>query len=355
MQDTPYLKIDLDKLQRNIKSMAEFASTQGIKLRPHIKAHKIPEIAKMQIAAGAAGITVAKLGEAEVMFAAGVDDILVAYPLIGAVKLQRARNLLERGCKLSFMVDSCVGAQALNDINYPGGIDALVKVNSGLGRCGFLPGEGLTEFVLWLTSLQNLNFKGLLTHAGHAYGCKDSEAVGEVGRREGELMVTAAQALREKGIPVEEVSIGSTPTARWGGAVPGVTEIRPGNYVFYDATQVALGTTDRENCSLTVRSTVVSRPAPGKAIIDAGAKVLALDQGAHGGGAVQGFGLLAKEDWVLSRLSEEHGVIEGQDLPEIGETLDIIPNHACPVINLADSVVLSDGTFWRVAGRGQVR
>lgn len=355
MHDTPYIMIDLVKLQANIKAMAEFATAQGLKLRPHIKAHKIPEIAQMQNAASAAGITVAKLGEAEAMFSAGIDDILVAYPLIGEAKLLRVQNLLKRGCKLTLLVDSRVGAQGLDNLQHPGGIDVLVKVDSGLGRCGFLPGKGLTEFVLWLTSLQHLNFKGLLTHAGHAYGCSGAEAVRAVGRQEGELMVAAARALREKGIPVEEVSIGSTPTVRWGGAVPGVTEIRPGNYVFYDATQVALGVVESGQCSLKVRSTVVSRPAPERVIIDAGAKVLALDQGAHGGGVVQGFGLLEHRCWVLSRLSEEHGVIEGQNLPEIGEHVDIIPNHACPVINLADTVVVSDSTLWRVAARGQVR
>lgn len=353
--DTPYIMIDLAQLQENIKAMAEFASARGLKLRPHVKAHKIPEIARMQIAAGATGITVAKLGEAEVMFAAGIDDILVAYPLIGAVKLQRARNLLEQGCKLTFLVDSSVGAKALNELAFPGGVDVLVKVDSGLGRCGFLPGRDLEDFVQWLIILPNLNFKGLLTHAGHAYGCQDPKAVEVVGRQEGELMVSAARSLRSKGIPVQEVSIGSTPTARWGGAVAGVTEIRPGNYVFYDATQVALGVAEPKQCSLRVRSTVVSRPASHRAIIDAGAKVLALDRGAHGGGAVQGYGLLANENWVLSRLSEEHGVVEGRDLPEIGEMVEIIPNHACPVINLADAVRVSDGTLWQVAGRGQVR
>jgi D-serine deaminase-like pyridoxal phosphate-dependent protein len=349
--DTPYILIDLAQLQENIRAMAEFATARGIRLRPHVKAHKIPEIARMQIAAGAAGITVATLGEAEVMFAAGIDDILVAYPLVGAIKLQRARNLLEHGCKLTFLVDSQIGAKALNELSLPGGASVLVKVDSGLGRCGLLPGSGLEDFVRWLSTLPGLKFKGLLTHAGHAYGSRTPEAVATVGRQEGELMVSAAQSLRSKGIAVQEVSIGSTPTARWGGSVPGVTEIRPGNYVFYDATQVALGVARPEQCSLKVRSTVISRPAPRRAIIDAGAKVLALDQGAHGGGAVKGYGLLEKENWVLSRLSEEHGVIEGEGLPEIGEIIDIIPNHACPVINLTDAVQVSDGSTWRVAGR----
>lgn len=354
MLDTPHIMINLEQLQENIAEMAAFAVARGIKLRPHIKAHKIPEIARMQIAAGATGITVAKLGEAEVMFCAGINDILVAYPLIGREKMCRARELLQRGCKLTLMVDSKLGAQSIDELNYPGGIDVLVKVDSGLRRCGFLPGEDLDDFVFWLTTLKSLNFKGLLTHAGHVYGCSGSESVQTVGRQEGELMVASAKNLRDKGVAVQEVSIGSTPTVRWGGAVPGVTEIRPGNYVFNDATQVALGVARPEQCSLRVRSTVISRPTWDRAIIDAGAKVLALDQGAHGGGAVRGFGLFEGKDWTLTRLSEEHGVLEGKKLPDIGKVIDIIPNHACPVLNLADVVHLNNGVSWKVAARGKV-
>jgi D-serine deaminase-like pyridoxal phosphate-dependent protein len=353
--DTPYISIDLEKLKVNIKEMAEFAGSRGLKLRPHIKAHKIPEIAHMQMEAGAIGITVAKLGEAEVMFSAGIDDILVAYPLIGQTKMLRIRRLVEQGCKLSVLTDSKVGALQLNELALSGGIDVLVKVDSGLGRCGFPPGGALEEFVFWLKTLTNINFRGLITHAGHAYGCSGYEEVQAVGVREGELMVAAAESLRRQGIDVDTVSIGSTPTARAGGSVKGVAEIRPGNYVFYDATQVALGVVGRERCSLRVYSTVVSRPEPNRAIIDAGAKVLALDRGAHGGGAVSGHGILMNDSWTLSRLSEEHGVIEGPCLPEIGTIVDIIPNHACPVVNLSDSVLVSGGQVWRVAARGRVR
>jgi len=353
--DTPFVQIDLEKLQRNINTMAALAAAQGTKLRPHIKAHKIPEIAQMQVEAGAVGITVAKLGEAEAMFSAGINDILIAYPLIGWEKLERVQNLLRQGCKLTLLVDSSVGALGLEKLAYPGGIDIMVKVDSGLGRCGLQPGPELVDFVHRLGSCKHLNFRGLLTHAGHAYGCENAEAVKAVGLEEGRLMVQAANSIRNTGLPVEEVSIGSTPTARWGGSVPGVTEIRPGNYVFYDATQVALGVTGRENCSLMVKSTVISRPGPNRAIIDAGAKVLALDKGAHGGGSVKGFGLLPSPDWTLTRLSEEHGVLEGSNLPEIGNVLDIIPNHACPVVNLVDTVILSNGKTWKVAARGKVR
>lgn len=354
MEDTPYLLVDIEQLKNNIGGMASFAAKQGIKLRPHIKAHKIPEIARMQIEAGATGITVAKIGEAETMFSAGIKDILIAYPVIGEVKLQRVVALLDQGCKLTVLVDSKEGVQFLENLAYPVGIDIMVKVDSGLGRCGLLP-DSLVDFVKWVCEHKNVNFKGLLTHAGHAYGCNNLNEVREIGHQEGRVMVDSANALRKSGISVSVVSIGSTPTARFGGAVSGVTEIRPGNYVFYDATQVALGVVRPDQCSLKVISTVVSRPGANRAIIDAGAKVLALDQGAHGGGAVSGFGILENKSWTLTRLSEEHGVIEGRELPDIGNTISIIPNHACPVLNLADSVRLSDGREWRVAARGKVR
>lgn len=354
MEETPRLLLDSNQLRRNITDMSSFASKQGIKLRPHVKAHKIPEIARMQIESGAAGITVAKLGEAEVMFGAGIDDILVAYPIIGADKAHRVLNLLRQGCHLTLLVDSTVGAQLLDELAVPGGINVMIKVDSGLGRCGLLP-DAVQDFAKWVCTLKNLNFKGLLTHAGHSYGCRSLEEVREVGIHEGEVMVILANLLRKNGICVEEISIGSTPTAKFGGSVPGVTEIRPGNYVFYDATQVALGVATPDQCSLRVRSTVISRPTEDRAIIDAGAKVLALDRGAHGGGAVSGYGLLGNSAWKLTRLSEEHGVIEGNGLPKIGTQIDIIPNHACPVLNLADSVMTSDGREWLVAARGMVR
>jgi len=353
--DTPYVWIDIKKLEKNIAAMAALAQRQGVKLRPHIKAHKIPEIAQLQIAAGAKGITVSKLGEAEVMFEAGFDDILVAYPLVGKTKLQRLATLVNKGCRIIALTDSYQGAEGLDSLAIPGGLGVMVKVDTGLGRCGFTPGAELKAFVRWLKGRKNLNFKGLLTHAGHAYGCKDQDQVRLVGVQEGEQMVACAQALRSQGIEVPEVSIGSTPTVEFGGGVNGVTEIRPGNYVFYDATQVALGVVHPGRCSLKVRSTVISRPARDRAIIDAGAKVLALDQGAHGGGAVAGFGLLEKPDWALEKLSEEHGILRGRNLPEIGKSVDIVPNHACPVVNLANSIYVSDGREWAVAARGRVK
>ncbi|MGI6366448.1 MAG: alanine racemase [Bacillota bacterium] len=346
--DTPFVRIDLEILEKNIRDMADFARAQGIRLRPHVKTHKIAEITRMQLEAGSTGITVAKLGEAEAMFAAGARDILVAYPLVGAEKLTKVRGLLERGCKLTLMVDSVDGARLLDQLAWPGGIDVLVEVDSGLGRGGLLP-EDLEGFVQWLVSLKHLNFKGLLTFEGHSYACQDLESVKAFAVQIGEMMVAAAEALRAKGIPVAEVSIGSTPSARWGGAVPGITEIRPGNYVFNDATQVALGVAKPENCSLKVVSTIVSRPAKNRALIDAGAKILAKDHGRAG------YGLLANPNWQITRLWEEHGLIEGDNLPELGSVVEIIPNHSCPVVNLVDTVAVSNGEVWKVTARGLVR
>lgn len=350
--ETPFVFLDKEKLQNNIDAMATFAAEHGVKLRPHAKAHKLPQIAKMQIKAGACGITVAKLSEAEVMFAAGIEDILLAYPLIGESKLARAKDLLAAGCKLTLMVDSLFGAEKISELATPGGTDVLVKVDSGLHRCGLEPGPQLDCLVSQLQSLPAINLRGLMTHAGHVYGCADPSLVAEIGRAEGELMVRTATAMRARGLPIDEVSIGATPTVFWGGQIPGVTEIRPGNYVFYDATQVSLGVVGPERCSLRVIATVVSRPTPNRGIIDAGAKVLALDQGAHGSNAVCGFGLMESPDWQLVRLSEEHGVVEGSNLPSIGSQVWIIPNHACPVINLVDRVWLSDGQVWPIAARG---
>lgn len=352
--ETPYVYIDLKKLQKNIDAMAALAAKNGVKLRPHVKAHKLPQIARLQMEAGASGVTVAKLGEAEVMFANGITDILVAYPLVGEEKLARARKLIRQGCKLSLMVDSLGGAQQISQLALPGGTDVLVKVDSGLKRCGLTPGPQLEDFVLKLRQLPGLNLRGIMTHAGHVYACTDASAVPAIGRAEGELMAAAATALRKLGVSIPEVSIGATPTVFWGAQVKGVTEIRPGNYVFYDAVQVALGIVKPERCSLTVIATVISRPAAERAIIDAGAKVLALDQGAHGSAALQGFGQLDNPNWRLTRLSEEHGVIEGTALPALGSQVRIIPNHACPVINLTDTVWTSAGYSWPVAARGKV-
>ena len=361
--DTPAVVVDLAKLKRNIQDMASFAAQAGVSLRPHVKAHKMLSIARLQLSAGACGLAVAKLGEAEVMLESGCQDILVANQVVTPEKIQRLIHLSEKA-KIACAVDSADNALALSQAAHSRGkkIPVLIEIDTGLRRCGVLPGQPVIDLAKTVASLRGLRLEGFMTHAGHAYAAKNLEEVKWVGQREGEILAEMAEKLRRLGLPCQVVSVGSTPTARYAGKVPGVTEIRPGNYVFYDAVQVALGVAQEEQCALTVIATVISRPDPGRAVIDAGSKVLALDRGAHGTASVHGFGLIkGHPEYVLERLSEEHGIISlppGADL-RIGEKLEIIPNHACPVVNLCDTVVVTEEDkvidLWPVEARGKSR
>lgn len=362
--DTPAVLLDLDKLEDNMEDMTVFAQKAGVRLRPHIKTHKTPEIALRQVAKGAVGITAAKLGEAEVMVKAGLKDIFIAYQLVGEKKMFRLQKLMQQA-RVSVAVDSMEGAsllaQAAEGANMP--IPVLMEINSGLHRCGVLPGEDALALARGVMGMPFLQFEGVFTHAGHAYGAASYEEVVQIGEEEGAAVLQAASLLRSCGIPVQTVSVGSTPTAKISGSVAGVTEVRPGNYVFYDAIQVGLGVATRDQCALRVEATVISRPTEDRAVIDAGSKVFSLDKGAHGRESVQGFGIITGyPHLILSGLSEEHGIIERAgkrgDLPGIGERLQVIPNHACPVVNLTDSLTLVRGGEivgqWLVAARGRV-
>jgi D-serine deaminase-like pyridoxal phosphate-dependent protein len=208
-----------------------------------------------------------------------------------------------------------------------------------------------------LASLRGLRLRGVFTHAGHGYLRDTPEEVAAVGRQEGETLAAVAERLRRAGLPVEEVSVGSTPTARHAMAMPGVSECRPGNYVFHDASQVSLGTCGLEDCALSVLATVVSVPAPERAVVDAGSKTLSSDPLRPRAG---GHGLVLGRRSRLERLSEEHGVVavaEGESF-RVGERLRLLPNHACVVANLHDRLHAVRGDriedVWRVAARGRV-
>lgn len=227
--DTPSLLIDFDKLENNVARMQRIADDNGVKLRPHTKTHKTPYIAHMQIRAGARGITVAKLGEAEVMNAAGIDDILVAFPLQGAAKMERLLRLAERA-QMRVSLDSLKVAQDISDAAAERGVKIpfYVEVDPGLHRVGLPPREPTRAFVREVVKMPALEFIGLLTHAGHTYAATTREQIAAIGKNEGELMVETAEMIRADGIAVGEVSVGSTPTARFAAQVKGVTEIRPG-------------------------------------------------------------------------------------------------------------------------------
>lgn len=361
--DTPALLVNAGVLLRNLMDMAEFTEAMGIQLRPHTKAHKLVPIAQKQLELGATGITVSKLGEAEAMVEAGITDILIAYELVGEAKMERLLNLMEKA-EIRVAVDSMDGAALLNTACASRGkeLKVLIEVDTGLHRCGTLPGEETLKLAKELAQFPHLKLIGIMTHAGQVYGAGNWDEIRRIGEMEGGEMVKTADLLRANGIEVEVVSVGSTPTAKIAGAVKGITEVRPGNYVFYDAIQVGLTTAVEEDCALTVLATVISRPAPDRVVIDAGSKALALDQGAHGKSSVRGFGIVKRQsEVVIERLSEEHGILRvPTDSPlKVGDRIEVIPNHACPVINLFDevNVVQMDDVVdvWPIHARGRVR
>ncbi len=355
---TPAVVVDLDVLEKNVSRMAARAREAGVKLRPHAKTHKCPEIGRLQRAAGAWGLSLAKVGEAEAFVAAGFDDLFLAYPTVGDDKARRLLALSERA-RLAAGVDSAEGARSLAAAFADAGrtLDVVLKVDVGYGRVGVLP-ERAAELARAVAGEKGLRLRGIFTHAGHGYLADSRAGVEEVARLEGERLVETAQRLREAGLPVDEVSVGSTPTAARAMRVPGVTECRPGNYVFHDASQVALGTCTLEDCALTILATVVSVPAADRAVVDAGSKTLSSDPLRPKGG---GHGQILGRASRLEKLSEEHGVIAvapGETF-RVGERVRILPNHACVVANLHDSLIGVSGdrveTVLEVAARGRVR
>ncbi|MEW6242938.1 MAG: alanine racemase [Bacillota bacterium] len=355
--DTPALVIDLDLLERNIREMARFAGEACVRLRPMIKTHKMPEVTRMQLEFGAAGILAAKIGEAEVMVDSGVDDVVLAYPVIGQEKVRRLLDLAGRS-RVTVSVDSEEAVCQLAEV--PEELDVLIIIDSGLRRLGVKP-EDAPGIARCVAKFPRLRLKGVATHAGHVYAAKHGEQRDEIARGEAAAVIRAKEYLQNAGFDCEVVAVGSTPTARVAGRVPGITEIRPGNYVFYDMIQVALGVVPEDRCALTVRATVISTPEPGRAVIDAGSKALALDTGAHGLDAVVGFGRVRNRPGVvIQRLSEELGVLcyPPEERVSTGQKLDIIPNHACTVVNLFDQAYACrkdriEGVF-RIEARGRM-
>jgi D-serine deaminase-like pyridoxal phosphate-dependent protein len=360
--DTPTLLLDLEKLQQNLTDMAQFAKDHNILLRPHIKTHKSVKIAQMQLDSGAIGITTAKLSEAEVMAAAGINDILIAYPISSPQKVDRLKGLLKRGVLLKVAVDSMEQLKILQR-KLEGSLFELevwIKVNSGLNRCGVEPGKDAASLAQATLFLSNLKLGGIFTHAGQSYAATTLKEVHEIGLREAAAVLESARECELHGIPIPVKSVGSTPTYKISGAVEGVTEVRPGNAAFFDAIQVGLGTTRHDRCALTVLASVVGKYRD-RIVFDTGSKSLNLDKGAHGNNTVHGFGhVVGHPELVIERLSEEHGVatFTSETGLSLTDKVQIIPNHACTVANLFNQyVVHKDGVVvdvWPVDARGMV-
>jgi len=328
-------------------------------LRPHIKTHKTLEIAQMQLRAGATGITCAKLGEAEVYAAHGFQDIFVAYPVIGPVKARRAAQLA-RTCQLIIGVESVVGIQQLSEAANKEGVTLSVRLelDSGLRRTGALP-EAAEELCRLILAAPGLHLDGIFTFRGASFPGAPTRDRDVLGRLEGEWMVAQAERLRAAGIPIASVSVGSTPTALAAASVPGVTEVRPGTYVFFDRMTTRAGTSTAGEIALTILATVVSRPAPDIAIVDAGSKTFCGDIVPANAG-LEGYGITVDGvSGIVERMNEEHGIVRlaaGYN-PAIGDKLAFFPNHVCTSVNLSDElVIVQQGIVedrWRVAARGQ--
>lgn len=346
--ETPCVVIDMDRMERNIARMAETALRHRVKLRPHTKTHKLPRIAELQLAAGAAGITVAKVSEAEVMAQHGLSDIFIAYPLIRESKIERAVRLNER-VGLILGVDSLEGARRLSEAagRHGQSLQVRLEVDTGLRRTGVLYDDA-AALAHQVHALPHLRLTGIYTFRGAVLGGRPTLDLEAAGREEGTLMAALAERLRAEGLPIADVSVGSTPTAAYAAAVPGVTEIRPGTYVFQDAMQAKFGVCALDDCAGTVHVTVVSRPSPELAVIDGGSKTFATDvqPGTEPLGLV-GFGrIVGLDDAVLERMSEEHGMLRLGPAaqaanPQVGDRLAIVPNHICSTVNLHNTVVLA--------------
>jgi D-serine deaminase-like pyridoxal phosphate-dependent protein len=366
---TPRVVIDRARVRANINTMQARANAAGVRVRPHAKTHKSPVIAKWQVAAGAVGVTCAKVGEAEVFAAAGVPDIRLAYP-IQPSNASRLLALADKA-KISIVVDDPGVAQGWSDamVGRGGKIDVLVKVDVGFRRCGIDPESPKAGVIIRdVASLPGVNFLGLLAHAGHAYEAKSAEELEAIAETEAGILRSLAAGLAKDGVAVREISVGSTPTARFVEDQDGVTEMRPGNYVYFDRTQVGLGAATLDECGLTILATVVSRPAPSRVIFDAGSKVLSSD-GVRGFGTALGHGLVYSgldsphpdPSIIIERLSEEHATAKVPPACALrpGDRVRILPNHACAVVNLADELLVVEGSTavadtLRVEARGRV-
>jgi D-serine deaminase-like pyridoxal phosphate-dependent protein len=357
---TPALTVDLDVLDRNLDRMAAYCREHKIGLRPHTKTHKTLEVARRQLERGAVGLTVAKVGEAEVMTAAEPNEILVAFPVFGATKLKRlAAVATARRVLLS--LDSEATARELSAAATAQKITfgVLVEFDAGLGRCGLKPGPACVELARAVQKLPGLNFRGLMTYPGNIWGTSDERET--AAESVAAAVATALAAFEAERMPVEMVSAGSTPSALLSHKIHGVTEIRPGTYVYNDLNTYYQGACKLEDCAARVVATVVSTAVPNRAIIDGGSKTFSSDL--LGSGPRAGYGRVVEAPGArLIKLNEEHGYIDTSDSQHdfhVGEVVTVIPNHVCACVNMHDEIfLLRKGEYtgsWKVAARGKIR
>ncbi|WP_026061633.1 D-TA family PLP-dependent enzyme [Rhodococcus rhodochrous] len=348
LDTTPALLVDRDILDRNIARMAQSAASRGLSLRPHAKTHKCSEIGRRQLDAGARGLTVATVSEAEVFADEGFDDLFVAYPLwVDTARGARLRALADR-VRLTVGIDSATGARQL--VEHAGtAIGVLVEIDSGHHRTGVLPEQA--GAVASAAREAGLDVRGVFTFPGHSYA---PDAPGSAAREEADALAVAAASLRAVGIEPSVISGGSSPTALLEVRTV-ANELRPGVYVFGDAQQLELGAVSESDIALTALATVVSARDQ-VVVLDAGSKALGADRAAW----ATGYGrILGEPNARITALSEHHATVqwpEASTRPRLGDKVRVIPNHVCNAVNLADElIVISNGEVvdtWRVVARG---
>jgi D-serine deaminase-like pyridoxal phosphate-dependent protein len=353
--DTPALVIDRGRMDAAIDAMAAGMAERGVSLRPHAKTHKSLEVARRQVQAGAAGLTIATIGEGEVFADGGFDDLFIAYPLVpGPAKGRRLRALAER-TRLTIGIDSPIGAQAVADALGPvrDAVRVLVEIDAGGLRSGAPPDEAGTVGVA--ARRLGLPVMGVFTHGGHSYA--SAAMRGAAADDEVRSLTEAAASLAGVGIESPVVSAGSTPTAL-ASARGAVNEERPGTYVFGDRQQAALGSIGPDGIAAAIVATVVSvNRGARRFVVDAGGKMLGKDVAPYldGHGEIPALGGL-----TIARLADHHGTVDapaGAALPAVGQVVAVLPNHICPVVNLVDAfLVVRDGRLvdtWTVDARGR--
>jgi D-serine deaminase-like pyridoxal phosphate-dependent protein len=345
--DTPAVLIDLDVMERNLRRFQDYLNRHGIANRPHVKTHKIPALARLQLSLGAQGICCQKLGEAEVMADAGIDDIFVPYNLVGRPKLERAVALAGR-IRLAVACDNADVAEGLSSAFARAGMDlpVVVECDTGMGRCGVQTPQEALELAQAVDRLPGLRFDGIMTYPPRGQIARVSE-----------FLQGARDLLARAGLDPRVVSGGGTPDMWRAHEVSGVTEHRAGTYIFNDRASVGAGAATLEDCAMTILATVVSRPTPDRAVIDGGSKTFSSDRAGEGYGH-----FLEYAEAALHNFSEEHGWVDLAKCarrPRVGERVRVVPNHTCVVSNLHDRLIGVRGetveTIWDVTARGKLQ
>ncbi|HEU5141517.1 MAG TPA: alanine racemase [Bacillales bacterium] len=357
--DTPSLVIDLDRMERNLTAMQKMADSAGVKLRPHTKTHKMAEVARLQLDYGAKGVTVAKVSEAEAMVKAGISDIFIATEIVGNQKLARVAEIAKRA-NIRMAVDSIYHVRQIADFvgkQFP--MKIMIEVDTGMHRCGVEPDEAVSLVGDIIEEFPQVKLAGVFTHEGHTYNARDKKHMRQIAIDAQVAVVDIGKRIMNLwGIPCE-ISVGCTLGQLAGEVVDGITEIRPGTYVFYDVGHAYfLG--DSKFCAVSILSTVTSKNNEDQVVADAGAKSMTIDQRSSGVLKTNGFGFIkGHSELLVKKLSDEHAVITPGSSLNVGDRIEIIPNHVCPTVNLYDRAYgVRDGKvekIFQVTARGCVQ